>query len=170
MESNNISSIDADWKREHCDFFEWQPSKKLLATLRAYQRFQDSWLAELPVIGKLWLFRILLRYRFWSAVTGADIPINSQIGGGLLIPHPTGIVVHPDAKLGPNCLLMSQVVIGTRESGGLPIIGGHVDIGAGAKILGGVTIGDHAKIGANAVVTINVPEGKTAVGIPAKIL
>jgi serine O-acetyltransferase len=52
----------------------------------------------------------------------------------------------------------------------LPRIGGHVDIGAGAKIIGGVTIGDHARIGANAVVTRDVPAGATAVGNPAKIL
>ena len=50
------------------------------------------------------------------------------------------------------------------------MIGGHVDIGAGAKILGPVTIGDHAKIGANAVVVTDVPEGATAVGIPARIV
>jgi serine O-acetyltransferase len=52
----------------------------------------------------------------------------------------------------------------------VPRIGGHVDIGAGAKILGGVVIGDHAKIGANAVVTRDVPAGATAVGIPARIV
>lgn len=103
-------------------------------------------------------------------MTGTDIPINSQIGGGLLLPHPNGVVIHPGSKIGPNCLIFHQVNLGTRNGEGPPIIGGHVDIGAGAKILGAVTIGDHACIGANAVVLKNVPAGKTAVGVPAKII
>ena len=112
----------------------------------------------------------VLSYRFWSIVTGADIPLNSQIGGGLLLPHPNGVVIHPGARIGPNCLIFQQVTIGTRASSKPPVIGGHVDIGAGAKILGDVHVGDHACIGANAVVLKNVPSGKTAVGIPAVIL
>ena len=101
-------------------------------------------------------------------MTGAEIPLNSQIGGGLLIPHPNGIVIHPGAVIGPNCLILQQVTIGTGR-GGVPNIGGHVDIGAGAKILGGVHIGDHARIGANAVVITDVHAGATAVGVPARI-
>jgi serine O-acetyltransferase len=106
----------------------------------------------------------------WSVVTGADIPINCQIGGGLRMPHPNGIVIHQDAVIGPNCLIFQQVTIGMRDGSGAPRIGGHVDVGAGAKILGSVTIGNHAKIGANAVVLSDVPEGATAVGIPAKVM
>ena len=102
-------------------------------------------------------------------VTGADIPLDTQIGGGLLLPHPIGVVIHPRARVGPNCLIFQQVTIGTRHGSGAPEIGGHVDIGAGAKILGPVRIGDHACIGANAVVLEDVPEGCTAVGVPARI-
>jgi serine O-acetyltransferase len=112
----------------------------------------------------------VLRYRMWSIVTGADIPLNCCLGGGLLMPHPNGIVIHPDAQIGPNCLLFQQVTIGTRDDGRAPRIDGHVDIGAGAKIIGAVTIGRHAKIGANSVVLEDVPEGATAVGIPARIV
>jgi serine O-acetyltransferase len=101
-------------------------------------------------------------------VTGADIPINCQIGAGLLIPHPNGIVIHPDAKLGVNCLIFQQVTIGTRDDRGVPTIDGHVDIGAGAKVLGSVHIGAHARIGANAVVITDVPSGAEAFGIPAR--
>lgn len=86
------------------------------------------------------------------------------------MPHPNGIVIHPDAVIGPNCLIFQQVTIGLRDGPGAPRIGGHVDVGAGAKILGPVTIGNHAKIGANAVVLSDVPEGATAVGIPAKVI
>ena len=85
------------------------------------------------------------------------------------MPHPNGIVIHPAAVIGSNCLIFQQVTIGHRGDG-VPTIGGHVDIGAGAKLLGRISIGDHAAIGANAVVLCNVPEGCTAVGIPAKLL
>jgi serine O-acetyltransferase len=111
----------------------------------------------------------VLRHRFWSAVTGAEIPLGTQIGGGLMMPHPNGIVIHPAATIGPNCLIFQQVTLAGGD-GGAPRIGGHVDIGAGAKVLGAVTIGDHARIGANAVVLTDVPERSTAVGIPARIV
>jgi serine O-acetyltransferase len=107
---------------------------------------------------------------FWSSVTSSDVPLNVEIGVGLLMPHPVGIVIHPDAKIGPNCLIFQHVTLGTRSSRkGLPLIGGHVDIGAGARILGGVRIGNHALIGANAVVLTDVPDGAAAVGVPATI-
>jgi serine O-acetyltransferase len=102
-------------------------------------------------------------------VTGADIPLNCKLGGGLLLPHPNGVVIHPDAEIGPNCLLFQQVTLGVGD-GGAPRIGGHVDIGAGAKVLGPVRIGDHARIGANAVVVHDVPDGATAVGVPARVI
>jgi serine O-acetyltransferase len=110
------------------------------------------------------------RHRFWSMVSGADIPINAQhLGGGLLLPHPQGVVIHPDAVLGPNCLVLQQVTIGTGPTPGVPTLGGHVDVGAGARILGGVVIGEHAVIGANAVVIDDVPARAVAVGVPAVI-
>jgi serine O-acetyltransferase len=110
------------------------------------------------------------RHRFWCTIAGADIPVNCSIGGGLLIPHPNGIVIHPKVTIGVNCLIFQQVTIGTRGSIQVPEIGGHVDIGAGAKILGAVKIGAHAQIGANAVVVADVPSRGIAVGIPAKLL
>ncbi len=112
----------------------------------------------------------MLRYRHWRIASGADIPINARIGGGLLIPHPIGIVIHPEAEIGPNCLIFQGVTLGTGTGPGLPRIGAGVDIGAGAKLLGPITVGDGAKIGANAVVLCDVPAGATAVGIPARIL
>ena len=79
-------------------------------------------------------------------------------------------MIHSDVKIGPNCLIFQQVTIGSTAHSTVPMIGGHVDIGAGAKLLGSIKVGNHAKIGANAVVLIDVPEGKSAVGIPAKII
>jgi serine O-acetyltransferase len=77
-------------------------------------------------------------------------------------------VIHSEAEIGTNYLLFQHVTIGAHGSG-IPKIEGHVDIGAGAKILGAVTVGRHAKIGANAVVLRDVPAGATAIGVPAKI-
>jgi serine O-acetyltransferase len=163
--SSSVSAETPDWSRETKGLFEWAPSRSLLASIRAYQRHSGKrapWCALMRAIA-------VLRHRWWSVVTGADIPLNSRLGGGLLMPHPNGIVIHPEAEIGPNCLLFQQVTIGTR-GGGSPRIEGHVDIGAGAKIIGALTIGRHAKIGANSVVLEDVPAGATAIGIPARII
>ena len=150
----------ADWDREKPRQF-WDPGRKLLRTIRSYQHLQGRNSVAADLHRKL----IVLRHRFWSAITGADIPLNCNIGGGLLIPHPNGIVIHPAAIIGINCLIFQQVTIGTREGSGVPKIGDHVDVGAGAKILGPVEIGSHAKVGANAVIIKDVEEGKVALGI-----
>jgi serine O-acetyltransferase len=154
-----ISASVPDWTREMPQQF-WDPSRKLLAAIRTYQK----WQVRPGLIARVFSKFHVLRHRFWSVVTGAEIPLNCKIGGGLVIPHPNGIVLHPQAIIGVNCLIFQQVTVGSRSSGGLPVIGGHVEIGAGAKILGDVTIGDHARIGANAVVTKNVLPYGTAVG------
>lgn len=144
----------------------WDPSRRLLQALRDYARAQQRG----GLVGFVLMKLAVFRHRFWSVVTGADIPLNAGgIGGGLLLPHPNGVVIHPDAHIGPNCLFFQQVTIGTGSTPGTPRIGGHVDVGAGAKILGGVVIGDHAVIGANAVVVTDVPPGSVAVGVPAVV-
>jgi serine O-acetyltransferase len=166
--SKEISAVSAeipDWSRESKARFEWSPSHSLLQSIRDYQRQAISKKAYAGVLRR-WA---ILRHRYWSAVTSADIPLNCEIGGGLILPHPNGVVIHPNAKIGPNCLLFHQVTIG-QGAGGVPTLEGHVDVGAGAKILGRVTIGKHAKVGANAVVLHDVPAGATAVGIPARII
>ena len=160
-----VSAVVEDWSREAKPTFSWDPPRSLIASLRAYQRLAPSpypW----HQLAKKWA---VLRHMFWSAVTGADIPLNCKIAGGLLLPHPNGVVLHPDAEIGPNCLIFQQVTIASAE-GGAPRIAGHVDIGAGAKLLGPIRIGEHARIGANAVVIDHVASGCTVGGIPAKVL
>ena len=165
MIKKKISANQPDWGREQSRWFCWDPSRSLIGCLRIYQRQAAS---------RYWFIRILrkltvIRYRFWSIVTGADIPLNCKIEGGLRLPHPNGIVIHPGTIIGPNCLLFQQVTIGTNNGEGPPVIGGHVDIGAGAKVLGAITVGNHALIGANSVVLIDVPDNHIAIGVPAKI-
>lgn len=162
--ASRVSATTPDWSREAKRFWSWVPSRSLLASIRAYQRHRNS---KNPLRIGLRMGAVL-RHRFWSVVTGADIPVTCQIGGGLCIPHPNGIVIHPRVQIGPNCMIFQQVTLGMRN-GQVPWIGGHVDIGAGAKVLGNARVGDHACIGANAVVLHDVPEGLTAVGVPAEL-
>lgn len=159
-----VSATVPDWSREELRRLEWSPAKQLLRTIRTHQR-----LVAAGVPRKL-LFSWVAAHRYWSAVSGADIPLTVRIGGGLRLPHPNGVVIHPEAVLGPNCQLMQQVTLGAGTRPGLPILEGHVDVGAGARILGGVRIGAHVQIGANAVVLDDVPAGATVVGIPARIV
>jgi serine O-acetyltransferase len=166
LKEARISATEPDWSREYKTFWAWAPSRSLLAAIRSHQHHsarRGPWHALCRRVA-------MLRHRFWQIVTGAEIPLNCRIGGGLLLPHPNGIVIHSDAQIGPNCLVMQQVTLGVIDVPIAPRLGGHVDIGAGAKILGPVTIGDHARIGANAVVLCDVPEDATAVGVPAKVL
>jgi serine O-acetyltransferase len=166
LKHDGVSATEPDWSREHKAFWAWVPSKSLLASIRLYQQSQQFSFVARWLVGKL----ATLLHRFWSVVTGADIPITTKIGGGLLIPHPNGIVIHPDVVIGPNCLIFQQVTIGATSAATVPVIGGHVDIGAGAKVLGAIQLGNHVRVGANAVVTKSVAEGKTVVGIPARVV
>ena len=122
-------------------------------------------------LGSIVLRKIArFRQRFWSVITHSDIVPGADLGEGLKLPHPNGIVIHQDAIIGRNSIIMQQVTIGITADGGPPTIGSDVYIGAGAKILGKINIGDGAKIGANAVVLCDVPPHTTAVGAPAKIV
>lgn len=150
-----ISATEPDWSRETVTRF-WDPARKLLKSIRDYQSARG-----------LKRKYAILRHRFWSVVTGADIPLTTTIGGGLILPHPNGVVIHPDATIGPNCIIFQQVTLGTNK-GGVPRLEGHVDVGPGARLLGGISIGAHAVIGTNAVVLNDVGAGMVAVGIPAK--
>jgi serine O-acetyltransferase len=162
-ENSVVSSDEPDWSREAKGWIEWAPSKSLLGSIRRWQHYK----ARRGIVSLILSKWFVISHRFWSVVTGADIPINARIGGGLVLPHPNGVVVHADAVIGPNCLLFQQVTLGTRDGSQPPELKGHVDVGAGAKILGNLTVGEHAKIGANAVVLADVPAHHVAVGIPA---
>ena len=111
-------------------------------------------------------------FKLVEILTGVSLPAHAQIGKGLYIGHFGNIIVHPDTVMGERCALSQGVTIGVLggDRPGVPRIGNDVYIGAGAKILGPVTIGDGAVIGANAVVIDDVPAGATAVGVPARII
>lgn len=125
----------------------------------------DSWKKRL-FIQIYWLC-----FRLVETVTGISLPHNAQIGGGLRIHHFGNIFINPSVVIGCNCTLRQGVTIGNRVSDGpVPIIGNDVEFGAYAQVLGGVRVGEGARIGAMAVVLCDLPAGCTAVGNPARIV
>ena len=107
------------------------------------------------------------------AVTGVEIHPGATIGRGLMIDHGMGVVIGETAVVGDNCTIYQGVTLGgTGKDTGKrhPTIGNNVMIGSGAKVLGPFTVGDNAKIAAGAVVLDAVPEGATAVGVPARMI
>lgn len=94
---------------------------------------------------------------------------SADIGPGLVILHSFGTVINSSVRAGRNLVLEHGVTIGA-EKGRSPVLGDNVFIGAGAKVLGGVRVGSDVKIGANAVVVTDLPDGATAVGVPARVV
>lgn len=100
--------------------------------------------------------------------TCCELPTAALQGGGIYIPHFNGIVISPYAYVGDDVKLLQQVTIGVdfeKDPTAAPAIGRGTLIGAGAKIIGKVQIGENCRIGANAIVTKDVPDGKTVVGV-----
>ena len=107
------------------------------------------------------------------ALTGIEIHPGATIGKGILIDHGMGVVIGETAEVGDRVTIYHGTTLGGtgKEKGKRhPTVGNDVIIGAGAKLLGPIVVGDNAKIGANAVVLKDVPEGATVVGIPGRIV
>lgn len=127
---------------------------------------QKNSLKVFSKLATLWLLRQQLK-------TGVTLNPGTEIGPGLYIPHPGCIVINPNCKIGRNLYLSHDVLLGKAHSGprqGEPAVGDDVFIGAGARLLGKLTIGNNAAIGANAVVLSDIPENTFAAGAPAKVV
>jgi serine O-acetyltransferase len=125
----------------------------------------------------LWHHRWLLIGRFVSHVgrfcTGIEIHPGAHIGAGLFIDHGMGVVIGETTEIGANCTLYQGVTLGgtsLKKEKRHPTLGQNIVVGAGAKILGAITIGDHSKIGAGSVVVTEVPPHSTVVGIPGRVV
>lgn len=121
---------------------------------------------HIPIIPRV--MEILIYVIFKSI-----IPLSANIGKGTFCSHRgISVVLHRRCSVGNDCIIGTCVTLGGRheDAPGGPTIGNRVYIGTGAKILGPISVGDDVKIGANAVVLADIPAGKTAVGIPAKII
>ncbi len=166
--------------------------KGLMETLEAYQRRDPAARSKLEVLllyqgvhailfhrvahwlyRHHWMFLARLVSQISRHITGIEIHPGAQIGRRLVIDHGTGIVIGETAEIGDDCLIYHGVTLGgTGKDQGKrhPTIGNNVLISCGAKVLGPFTVGDNARIAANAVVLSEVPEDATAVGIPAQIV
>lgn len=123
----------------------------------------------------LWQNHLYLLGRFSSHIarwlTGIEIHPAAKLGRRLVIDHGMGVVIGETAEIGDDCYLYHQVTLGVaRTSGGKrhPTVGNNVIIGAGAKVLGPIHVGDNARVGANSVVLDNVPNDTSVVGLPAR--
>jgi len=115
------------------------------------------------------IYRFL--YKVVQVLTGIELPCEVVVGKNFVIDHFGGVIISGFARFGDNCRIRNGVVIGLRTVGKpcAPQIGSNVDVGAGAKLLGEIVIGDNVLIGANAVVTKDVPCNSVVYGIPAVI-
>lgn len=109
-------------------------------------------------------------YHLIQILFGCTIPYSCELGKNVNIAHYHGIVFHHLTKIGDNTIIYQNVSIGGRNGKRGPIIGENCIIGAGACVLGDITVGNNVKIGANAVVLEDIPDNCTVVGIPGKII
>ena len=143
--------------------------------LTCYPGMHALWIHRLA--RALWQMRLLWAGRFVSHLgrwlTGIEIHPGATVGRRVFIDHGMGVVIGQTAEIGDDCTLYHGVTLGgTSWSGGKrhPTLGKGVVIGAGAKVLGPIFVGDGAKIGSNAVVVREVPPGATVVGVPGRVV
>lgn len=166
-------AIDADWAADLARYGLKRPFLKEQSIwalwVYRYGRRNDARPEGLvKKIGTVWYW---LLFRLVETITGISLPKSAVIGGGLRIWHFGGIFINPGVVMGKNCTLRQGVTIGNRAEGGpVPVIGDEVDFGAYAQVLGDIRLGNRCKIGAMALVIKSVPEGATAVGVPARIV
>ena len=156
--------------------FERDPAaKSVLEVIFCYSGLHAIWMHRLShfLFVRGWIVSARLISNFCRFLTGIEIHPGATIGDGLFIDHGTGIVIGETAEIGKNVTLYQGVTLGGtgKEKGKRhPTIGNNVVIATGAKVLGSFKVGDHAKIGAGAVVLKEVPPHATVVGIPGRVV
>jgi serine acetyltransferase len=164
------SSHDSHTLPAQPSVYTTQPGMSL-ADLR-YAWYADLYRYEGGASARLyWIFRVLLRH--YTYKFGINIPFDTRIGVGLYIGHPGNIHFNARAFVGANCNISQGVTLGQSNRGknkGYPVIGDGVYIGPGAKIVGAVRVGNNVAIGANCVVTKDVPDNAVVVGVPGRVI
>ena len=152
------------------DYFYIIFEEGLWATI-FYRIARFLFLVKIPVIRLVFRLVAFFLFKFSELFLGVAIRPGTDIGPGLYIGHTGVIRIHPNCRVGKNLSIGQLVTIGTKGLGdnGVPMIGDDVYIGSGAKVLGGIVIGNNVRIGANAVVISDIPHNCTAVGVPAII-
>ena len=147
--------------------FMWGEGFKYCFWFRTCRYVHDSWLKKI-LFRSTWFILNHYKYKF-----GISIPFSTEIGSGFYIGHFGNIFVSGKSTIGKNCNISHEVTIGVKNRGpntGVPNIGDNVYIGPGAKIFGDIVVGNHVAIGANCVVTKDVPDHAVVVGAPFKII
>jgi serine O-acetyltransferase len=162
-----FDNIREDWRSHNC---QWSRHGVWVLVIYRFGRWRYK--IRLRPVRVIFSFAYKSLKFISEMLLGAELPCEAVIGRRFVIEHIGGIVVSGDAVFGDDCVIRNGVTVGLRNRGtrGSPKIGNRVDIGAGAKLLGPITIGDDTAIGANAVVLCDVPANSIAVGIPARIL
>ena len=146
----------------------WKRVLHIIVRLFLSHRLQAVMLLRLSqMVGARWSLGGILIKWINMTINGCDIAWQAAIGPGLRLDHPSGVVVGPSVKIGESCTLMQGVTLGDNH--GAPHLGNQVAIAPGAIVIGPITIGDGALIGANSVVTKSIPAGATAFGNPAEV-
>jgi serine O-acetyltransferase len=124
-------------------------------------------LLRIPVVG-----RFLSRFvsYFAQVLTGCQISSTAVLKGGINFPHPNGIVIGENVIVASGTSIYQQVTLGLDKNGNYPDIGHCVTIFPGAKVLGGICLGDNSTVGANAVVNADVAAGTVVAGVPARVI
>jgi serine O-acetyltransferase len=163
-------------KRDIQVVFDRDPAARSVAeVLLCYSGLHAIWFhrASHYLYRRGWILLPRLISNLARFLTGIEIHPGATIGEGLFIDHGTGIVIGETTELGQNVTLYQGVTLGGtgKEKGKRhPTIGNHVVVGSGAKVLGSLRVGDHAKIGAGSVVLQDVPPHSTVVGIPGTVV
>lgn len=162
-----FENIREDWRT-----YERQLTRQGLWVMVVYRfgrwryKIKSRWI-RLPFSFAYKLLKVLS-----EILTGIELPCEVTLGRRFRIDHFGGIVISGDVIFGDDCVIRNGVTVGLRHTGqrGAPVLGNRVDIGAGAKILGSICVGDDVAIGANAVVLTDVPANSIAVGVPARVI
>ena len=159
-------NLREDWQAHDCN---WTRHGFWTLAIYRFGRWRYRVRPRLLRAPLSFLYRLL---KFFSEMLlGVELPCETVIGRRLVIEHVGAIVISGDAVFGDDCILRNGVTVGLRNRNqrGSPHLGNRVDIGAGAKLLGPIRIGNDVAIGANAVVLCDVPDNCIAVGVPAEI-
>lgn len=162
-----FDNLREDWRTYEGD---WARQGLWVMIVYRFGRWRYTVRPRLLRLPLSFIYRVL---KVWSQIlSGIDLPCEATVGHRFRIEHFGGIIISGDATFGDDVVIRNGVTVGLRRTGvrGAPNIGNRVDIGAGAKILGPIRIGDDVAIGANAVVLADVPADSIAVGIPARII